>query len=78
MIRRFVLAAVLPVLLAHGIYNASGCAPALKTLDEVNDPADDAALKRCRDLARSIKADGGDAGAAFDAYYRCTEDAGLR
>lgn len=69
------------VLAAHGVGQAMGCAAAsnvAKAIDEVNDPADDVALKRCRDLARSIKAATGDASAAYDGYYACTVDAGLR
>jgi hypothetical protein len=72
MLRRVLLLIFAPVLFGHG------CASALKNLDDLNNPADDIALKRCREEARAAKDAGADASAAYAAYYDCTKDAGLR
>jgi hypothetical protein len=67
------IVATLAVLIA-----SHGCATWLKAVDDYNNPADDAALKKCRDEGR--KARDADAGAeqAYGVYFECTKDAGLR
>ncbi len=78
MIRKYLLAVFVPILLAHLAVQAVGCASALKELESISDPSDDVKLSQCRKLARGLMADGGDAGSAYAAYYSCTEEAGLR
>lgn len=50
----------------------------LRSVDSVNEPADDATLKRCREEARAAKDGGASKEAAYKAYYDCTVDGGLR
>jgi hypothetical protein len=81
-LRRFVLFVGIPVAVAHAAYDTTGCGGGLAGFDELNDPSDDASLTRCRKLAREIYADGGRTKLAahegYAAYWRCTDDAGLR
>lgn len=54
------------------------CGGAMRELDELHDPSDDAALARCRHEARAAKEAGAAPLEAYDAYERCKLDAGFR
>lgn len=47
-------------------------------IKDLNNPADDDLLSKCRREGRSIRADGGSKEMAWDAYDRCVTDAGFR
>ncbi len=70
---------VIAIAWVHAAYEFSACSSFFKELDEVNDPSDDAKLSDCRKHMREVRKDaGGDAHAAWGAYYECTQEAGLR
>lgn len=77
-LQRVLVCIGLPIMLTHAAYNLAGCASVLRHIDEVNEPADDDALKRCRKEMRVARDAGADASDAFHTYYDCTVDAGLR
>jgi hypothetical protein len=57
--------------------SAGACASALKTIDEVNNPADDVKLSKCRAVGRAAKEAGAEPDAAYGAYEACKKEAGL-
>ncbi len=75
MIRDVILVAVF---VAAGQVLGFGCANTLKNVDELSNPADDGALKRCRNLGRAALDAGSSNYRAFDVYEECTREAGLR
>lgn len=70
MIRIFAIGCGLAALIA--------CSSAIKTVDQVNDPSDDVALKNCREEGRAAREAGADKDAAYGVYFDCTKEAGLR
>lgn len=57
---------------------AVACGGAMREIDEVNKPGDDAALARCRHDGRAAKDAGASPLGAYGAYVECTREAGLR
>jgi hypothetical protein len=53
------------------------CGGAIRELDELHDPADDAALARCRREGRAAKEAGAAPIDAYGSYEACKRDAGL-
>lgn len=75
--QRFISAMTLVVaspLLCH-----LGCSTATaKAIEAANSPQDDAELAKCVAEMRSARDGGMPAGAAYNVYYQCTVDGGLR
>ncbi len=78
MIRRFIMAVFLPVVIARGFMQLTGCASALKEVESFNDPSDDAKLSKCRKEGREAKAATDSGAAGGRAYEACMQDAGFR
>jgi hypothetical protein len=80
-----VIRRLLAVVALSGVFGLTGqaaCGTGLRAFDEVNSPADDAALARCRAAARAALPDGrkpteAEAQAAWRIYDECADDAGL-
>jgi len=58
------------------LFAVAACGAA-QTIDAVNNPSDDSALKHCRDLANAAHEGGADASDAYAQYVACTKDAGF-
>lgn len=56
----------------------TGCGGAIRFYDDVNRPQDDVDLERCRNVMREVRDAGASEYHAYDVYYECTQEAGLR
>lgn len=73
-VERALIAVFLSGLMAS--VQTAACGASIKDLDDVNNPADDVALSRCRKEGRAVL-DGGRPEDAFAVYDACKTDAGL-
>lgn len=78
-LKRVALLVLVPCAIGQAalVCSASGCGSALRAFDEVNDPADDKALRDCRNAGRAALEAGASNYRAFDVYDDCTKEAGF-
>jgi hypothetical protein len=62
---------------ALGLAAPSACGASLRDFDEINDPADDKALRDCREEGRAALDAGKTPEEAFRIYDHCTRGAGF-
>jgi hypothetical protein len=58
--------------------STTGCASALQSIEEIDNPSDNAALSKCRADARAEKYISGDVEKAWRIYVDCKHEAGLK
>lgn len=77
-IEKEALAALGVVVVAWMCAHFVGCTGLLGKVDDANNPKDDVVLAKCREEGRAVMHDTGDGDKAWNAYYACTVDGGLR